>query len=71
MATRFENIKDAGACGKACVGYNYFALQNGNECWCGTGNFGYGNQIGRYGEVSLNRCGNERERTGGPYLNAV
>jgi hypothetical protein len=45
-AIRFMETEDPlEECGRLCLGYKYFALENGHECRCG-------NSFGKYGKAS-------------------
>ena len=56
------------ACADACSDYTYFGLQNGDQCFCGSG-------YGRYGQVSDSACSipcpGSEDSCGGTYRNSV
>jgi hypothetical protein len=65
------------SCASFCLGYNYFGVEFGSECYCGDEI--YVNSINQYSEVgcSANCAGNSSQKCGGPdflniyYVNAT
>ena len=67
ISATFTSVSSLNQCQDTCSGFKYFALQNGNACFCGNG---YSHQS-KYAKVADSECNVVGNALGGPLRNSV